>query len=186
MNLERMRQIAPRAMKGVLLGAVLLVSLGALFSGLLALFIVPAPNADTAVEVSGTLRQISPPHPEYGDLGIVMEGGPSYYVNRANEAPYFDWQRFQEEVRPGDKVTLTVVRPLAWRLWNSRGVPVRGPAAGVRTDSAIYMDPAIPAATWNAQATAAGNAVVLLLLLAFLLIIFGVLHSFQSAARIRR
>lgn len=140
---------------------VLAVLAGLLF-GTLSLFVVPAPSARTAVEVSGTLVSVSQPHPEYGDMEIVLDGGRSYYVNRANEVAYFAWQQMLSEVQPGDRVYLTIVRPLAWLLMgdeNANHLPV----AGVRTMQVVYMDPAIPADTWTAQAVFSWLAGILFL-----------------------
>lgn len=162
---------APRTKKALLIAAILLAALALLGSGLLALFVVPAPDANTAVEVSGRLISISPPHPQYGDLTINFVDGRSYYVNRADEIAYFAWQRLLQEVNPGDLVTLTVVRPLAWRLPGAGDAPAWGPVAGVRTASTVYMDPAI-AATWTAQAAFARSTAVFTLILAALTIIF--------------
>jgi hypothetical protein len=122
-----------------------------MFGGL-SLFVVPSPNASTAVEVSGALVSLSCPHPEYGDMGIVLDGGQSYYVNRADQIEYFAWERMLSDVRRGDTVYLTVVTPLAWRLMGGGDVQPL-PVAGVRTYSTVYMDPAISADTWTAQAT---------------------------------
>jgi hypothetical protein len=158
-------------LKALWIGAVLLLSAGLVVSVLLVLFVVPAPNPQTAVEVTGRLNRINPPHPHYGDLAINLVDGRHYYVNRADEVPYFEWQRLLEEVRPGDSVTLTVVQPLAWRLFGSGENPVKGPVAGVRSGSTVYMDPAIAARTWKAQSAAVRNTLLLIGLLALLNII---------------
>jgi hypothetical protein len=143
--------LAARVLRNILVAAILIVALTALFSALLALFVVPAPSPETAVEVSGYTQHLSHPHPEYGDLSIILQDGRRYYVNRANEIPYFAWQRLLAEVQRGDIVTLTVVRPLAWRLLDGAGIVTPGPVAGVRTNERIYMDPQIPSTTWSAQ-----------------------------------
>jgi hypothetical protein len=169
MDMEKETWLAPGAKIGLLAAVILLVSLAMLGNGLLALFVVPAPNANTVVAVSGHLKRFTPPHPEYGDLVITLEDGRSYYVNRADEVNYFAWERLLEEVTPGDVITLTVVRPLAWRLLGNSSAPRRGPVAGVQTDSRIYMDPAVSAATWTSQLTAVRNTYLLLALLVVLL-----------------
>jgi hypothetical protein len=118
--------------------------------GLLSLFVVPAPGARTAVEVSGTLVSVSQPQLGYGDMGIVLEDGRRYYVNRADEVEYFAWEEMLADVRAGDTIYLTVVPPLAWRLMGVEpGRPL--PVAGIRTAREVYMDPAISAETWTAQ-----------------------------------
>jgi hypothetical protein len=166
------KQVGTRIIDVLLIGAILMAGSGVVLSGLLALFVVPAPDANTAVEVSGRLQRISPPHPEYGDLTINLTDGRSFYVNRANEVAYFAWERLIEQVNPGDVLRLTVVRPLAWRLFGFLNAPGPGPVAGVRTEAAVYMDPAIPAATWTAQATYVRSAVLLLAVLLGLMAVF--------------
>lgn len=128
-----------------------LATLAFLMYALVALMVVPAPSAETAVEVSGKLAWFSRPHDSDGDLSIALDSGRSYYVNRVYEVEYFQWQRMLEEVRPGDTLHLTVVRPLAWRLGQQTVYPKHGPVAGVRSDTTVYMDPAIPAVQWTAQ-----------------------------------
>lgn len=142
----------------------MLAALTGLVFGVLSLFVVPAPSASTAVEVSGTLVSLSRPHPEYGDMGIVLDGGRSYYVNQANEVEYLAWEQMLSEVQPGDQVYLTVVTPLAWRLRGDKGAK-RLPVAGIRTANAVYMDPAVSADRWTAQATITNLAGVSLLTL---------------------
>lgn len=129
----------------------LAVAVGLSF-GLLAMFVVPAPNARSATDVADVLVSISRPSPEHGDMGIVLGNGRSYYINRANEIATFDWEKMLAEVQPGDKVYLTVVRPLAWRLLGDKA-PANLPVAGVWTDESIYMDPVASAITGTAQAT---------------------------------
>jgi hypothetical protein len=117
----------------------------------LSIIVVPAPTAGTATEVSGTLLSVSSPNPEYGDMGIVLDDGQSYYVNRATEVGYFAWEQMLSEVHPGDTLHLTAVAPLPWRWMGARhSQPL--PVAGVRTASTVYMNPAISADTWTAQA----------------------------------
>ncbi len=166
------KRVRTRLIYVLLIGAILMAGSGVVLGGLLALFVVPAPDANTAVEVSGRLQDISPPHPEYGDLTINLTDGRSFYVNRANEVAYFEWERLIQEVNPGDVLLLTVVRPLAWRLFGSLNASGPGPVAGVRTEAAVYMDPAIPAATWTAQATYVRSAVLLLAVLLGLIAVF--------------
>jgi hypothetical protein len=129
----------------------LAVFLGLMF-GALSLFVVPAPDANTAVEVSGTLVSLSPPHPEYGDFGIVLDRGRSYYVNRADQVEYFAWEQMLSDVHVGDTVYLTVVTPLITRLMGDRDRQ-HLPVAGIRTASEVYMDPAISADIWTARST---------------------------------
>jgi hypothetical protein len=119
--------------------------------GLLSLFVVPAPNARTAIEVSGTVASVSQPHPDYGDIGIVLEGGQSFYVNRADQVANIDWEQMLSDLHPGDMVYLTVVPPLAWQWMGEKEVR-QLPVAGIRTASVVYMDPAISAERWTAQA----------------------------------
>ena len=158
-------------LNGLWIGAILLLAAGIVASTLLALFVVPAPGPRTGTEVTGRLNRINPPHAQYGDLAINLADGRSFYVNRAEEVPEFEWQRLLDEVRPGDVVTLTVVRPLAWRLFGAGGEPGSGPVAGVRSGSTIYMDPAIAARTWTAQSTAVRNTLLLIGLLAALIVV---------------
>ena len=165
------KQIRTQIINVLLIGAILVAGAGVVLSGLLALFVVPAPDGDTAVEVSGRLQRISPPNARYGDLTINLTDGRSYYVNRVNEADYFEWERLIAQVDPGDVVTLTVVRPLAWRILGFLDKPGLGPVAGVRTDATVYMDPAIAAATWTAQATFVRSAFLLLTVLLVLIVV---------------
>jgi len=127
-----------------------LAAIAALMFGLLSLFTVPSPSANTAVEVSGVLLSISRPHPEYGDISIVLDNDRYYYINRANEIGGFDWEKMLSEVGPGDKVYLTAVTPLAWR-WMGNVQQGSGPVAGLRTDDTVYLDAAIAADSWTAQ-----------------------------------
>jgi hypothetical protein len=60
-------------------------------------------------------------------------------------------------VQPGDQVYLAVVTPLAWRLVGDKDVQ-HLPVAGVRTLNTVYMDPAMSAAAWTAQAVVSGLA----------------------------
>lgn len=146
----------------------LALSVGSVFLGL-SLFVVPAPTAEMAVEVSGTLLSVSPPHPEYGDMGIVLDGGRSYYVNRADEVEYFAWEQMLSDLHPGDTVYLTVVTPLIWR-WMGTGDSQHLPVAGVRTANTMYMDPSISADTWTAQSRFKAVAGLSLLLLGICLL----------------
>jgi hypothetical protein len=147
----------------------LLAALVGLIFVLLSLFVVPVPGASNSVEVSGALVSLSHPHPKYGDMGIVLDGGRSYHVNRADQVEYFAWQQMLSEVHPGDRVYLTVVTPLAWRLVGD-GSPQHLPVAGIRTASAVYMDPAISADTWTAQAVFSNVAIISLLILVICLL----------------
>ncbi len=131
---------------------VISIMLAGLF-GALMFMTVPAPNKDNSVTVTGSVTHLSQPHPEYGDLTIILDQGREYYVNRANEVAYFNWQQLLEEVRPGDTLYLTVVRPLAWRLFSRAKAPTSGPVAGIRSTTTTYMNPAISAATWTSQKT---------------------------------
>lgn len=139
------------ALKWIFRGILILALLSTGFFALLAIGTVPAPNERNTEVVSGRLTSISAPHPEYGDMGIVIEGG-YYYVNRANEVDYFEWEGLLAEVLPGDEIEVTVVRPLLWRWVNPTGGVNQGPLAGVRTTDKIYMDPTVAAQTWTAQA----------------------------------
>lgn len=147
----------------------LLAALVGLIFGILSLFVVPAPGASNSVEVSGTLVSLSRPSPEYGDMGIELDGGRSYYVNRADQVGYFAWEQMLSEVHPGDQVYLLVVTPLAWRLVGD-GVPEHLPVAGIRTAHVVYMDPAISADTWTAQAVFSSLAIIALLILVICLL----------------
>ena len=80
--------------------------------GLLEIFVVPAPSNRTSAEVTGILISMSRSHPDYGDIGIVLDNGQRYYINRADEVAYLNWERMLAEVKPGDEVKLTVVTPL--------------------------------------------------------------------------
>jgi hypothetical protein len=141
-----------------------LAAIATLMFGLLALFTVPSPSANTAFGVSGILVSISPPHPEYGDISIVLDGGRYYYINRANEIAGFDWEKMLSEVRPGDRVYLTAVTPLAWR-WMGDVQQGSGPVAGIRTDDTVYLDAAIAAGSWTAQKQFSGIAIISLFVL---------------------
>lgn len=125
-------------------------SLAFLGYSVLALGTVPAPSAETAIEVSGHVALITAPHPEYGDLHIFLEDGRQFYVNRASELSYFDWEGFLTEVQPGDEVRLTAVSTLADRWFSLGGALL--PVAGVETATKTYMDPAISAKDWTYQA----------------------------------
>jgi hypothetical protein len=128
----------------------LLAALSGFLFGVLALFVVPAPHADTALEVSGALVSISRPQPAYGDMGIVLDNEQSYYVNRAMAVGHFAWKQMLSDVSPGEQVHLTVVSPLAWRLMGTEDTK-HLPVAGIRTSEAVYMDPTISAELWTAQ-----------------------------------
>ena len=136
----------------------------ALIFGALSLFVVPAPDANTAVEVRGTVVALSAPHPEYGDIGIVLDQGRSYYVNRVDEVEYFAWEQMISDVHVGDTVYLTVVTPIISRLMDA-GDRQHLPVAGIRTANKVYMDPAISADKWTAQGTFKSVAGLSLLLL---------------------
>lgn len=135
----------------------------------LSLIVVPAPTTTTATEVSGTLLWASSPHPDYGDMGIVLDSGRRYYVNHAAEVGYFAWQQMLSEVHPGDTLYLTIVTPLLWR-WTGAPHNQPLPVAGIRTASTVYMDPAISAGTWTAQARFETAVVLSLLLLGLCLL----------------
>ncbi|HSL43153.1 MAG TPA: hypothetical protein VK897_06955 [Anaerolineales bacterium] len=142
------------------------------------LVIVPAPNAKTATQVTGTVACINPPHPTLGDMTILLEDGRQFYVNRANEVEYFAWERLLNEVEPGDTIQLTAVQ-----TWGERWIePGRGggytPLAGVRTDNVIYMDERISARTWRGGKPAQQTALQALVLMCLLSIpeMFGVLR----------
>jgi hypothetical protein len=122
----------------------------ALMFGILAFFVVPAPDDQTATEITGTLVSMSQPHPEYGDITIVLNNGKSYYINRANQVSHLDWRTMLAEVQPGYEVTLTAVTPLAWRMLPDKARTIQ-PVAGLRTADKVYMDPEIAAATWKVQ-----------------------------------
>ncbi len=163
-----------RIVRFLVVGLAVLVTL---MFGLLALFVVPSPNNQTAIEVAGVVKSISQPHPDYGDIGIVLENGNSFYINRANEVANLDWEKMLAEVQPGDKLYLTAVRPLIWRLLD-RDMSMNLPVAGVRTDETVYMDTAVASTTWTSQSQYSRMAVIsLLILLIFLLPDF--LHLFQ-------
>ena len=109
-------------------------------------------------------------------MTITLEDCRRFYVNRANEKEYFDWERLLHEVRPGDTIHLTAVQP-----WASREVePGQGitPLAGVRTDSVIYMDERIPARTWTAAKSVQQTALFAFAVTCMLLCpdMFGVLR----------
>ena len=110
---------------------------------------MPPPRPDTAVEISGRLVYLSPPHADYGDMSVVLDRGRHYYINRANEIDYLDWRQMLAELRPGTSVQLTVVRTLSSRLTQGASVPRNGPPAGLRTAERDYMDTAISAASWT-------------------------------------
>lgn len=121
-----------------------------LMFGVLVFFVVPAPNNQTAMEITGALVSMSQPHPEHGDITIILDNGKRYYINRANEVAHLDWEAMLAEVQPGDEVTLTVVTPLAWRLVSDEAKTIQ-PIAGLRTADKIYLDSEITATTWNSQ-----------------------------------
>lgn len=125
-------------------------SIALLFHGLLAIGTVPAPNARNSEEVTGKLLSASLPHPDFGDMSIILDNGRRFYVNRANEVDHFAWEEFLAETQPGDEVTLTTVNTLAKR-WVGIGGSV-SPLAGIQTPEKVYMDPAVAARTWLSQA----------------------------------
>jgi hypothetical protein len=120
-----------------------------LIFGVLTLFTVPRPSDRTAMEVTGMVTSIATPHPDYGDLNLVLAGDRKFYVNRANELNYFAWEQFLFEVHPGDTVHLMVVPSWISRYFDSGSTAQ--PVAGVWTAGKMYMDPAVSAATWAAQ-----------------------------------
>lgn len=136
-------QIA-NALRKVAIG---LVAAAAFMFFILSVSIVPAPTPRNSTVITGKVARISPPDPELGDMLITLEDGRRFYVNRANEKEYFAWQRLLQEVQPGDTIHLTAVEPWASRALES-GYSA-SPLAGVRTDSVVYMDEAIPARTWT-------------------------------------
>ena len=138
----------------------LFAALVVLFFGFLAVMIVPAPNANSAFEVTGQLASISQPVAEGDDLQITLRDGRNFYVNRANEISHFDWQQMQKDVQVGDTIHLTVVKPLAWQLTTGTAAPQRGPVAGITTDDTVYLDATIAAQTWTAQMGAVQNTLI--------------------------
>lgn len=152
--------------------------LAVLCFGLLTLFAVPAPNAQTATEVSGSVVSIGQPDPETGDLPIVLDGNRQYYVNRVEEAPHFAWQHLVAEVRPGDKLFLTVSTPLAWRLVHGLSVH-SGTIAGIRTTTTVYMNPELSAESWTTQAQASSLTTLALMIL-------GICLSLTRVDRVKR
>lgn len=157
-------------MKLLYVGILVCIGLALLFFGVLSLMIVPAPNADTAFAVSGTVKLISDPHPAYGDMTITFTDGRRYYVNRANELTYFAWEQLLQDVQVGDTLYLTVVKPKAWQLVTGDEPPMRGPVAGVWTDSTVYLDTGIPAETWRSQATAVRSTIIVFVIFIILLL----------------
>ena len=125
-------------------------AIAALIFGLLFFFVVPAPSKRTAIEVSGILVSMSRPHPDDGDIGIVLDNGQRYYINRVDEISYLDWEKMLAEVQPGMEIHLTVVKPLAWRLL-AKDTTTSLPVAGLRTADTVYMDTGIAAVTWDSQ-----------------------------------
>ena len=146
-----------------------LAALAVLLFGVLALFVVPAPKAGAALEISGSVESISRPHPKYGDIGILLEAGGRYYINRADEIPYLDWEKMLSELKPGDEIQLTVVKPLAWH-WLGDDTVAPMPVAGLRSGNIVYMDAAISAQTWTAQANFSQMAILSLLVLVLCLL----------------
>jgi hypothetical protein len=125
-------------------------AIATLMFGILAFFVVPAPDNRTATEVTGILASMSRPHPEYGDISIVLDNGERYYINRANEIAYLDWEAMLAEVQPGDEVTLIAVKPLVWRILPDEARSIQ-PIAGLRTQDKVYMNAEIAATTWDSQ-----------------------------------
>jgi hypothetical protein len=152
--------------------------LAVLVFGVLTLFAVPAPNAQTAIEVSGTVISLGRPDPDTGDLPIVLDGNRHYYVNRVEEAAYFPWEQLLAEVRPGDRLILTVATPLAWRLVSGLSVH-SGTIAGIRTTTSVYMDPELSAQSWTTQAQASS-------LTTLALIVLGICLSPTLVNRVKR
>ena len=158
-----MRQYARQALilvRAIVAGLAATICLMFLF---LCLMAVPAPNPDTATPITGTVARITEPHPDYGDMSIILQDGRRFYVNRANEVEYFAWKRLLDEVRAGDRIHLTAVEPLAWRLWSPQD-PGRSsaftPVAGVRTSTVVYMDERISARTWSTVTEAQQMALI--------------------------
>ncbi|MDJ0752291.1 MAG: hypothetical protein QNJ45_02150 [Ardenticatenaceae bacterium] len=149
-------------------GLILLTGFAVFFFGLLALGTVPAPSTRTATVVTGELVRATEPHPDYGDMSIILDGGRIFYVNRANELDYFDWRGFLNDVQPGEQVTLTAVDTLARRLVGFGG-EVR-PVAGVQTVEKIYMDPAVSADRWVYQGRFMANSIIAVGILLLLLL----------------
>jgi hypothetical protein len=85
-------------------------------------------------------------------MGIVLDNGRSYYVNRAVQVEYFSWQEMLKEVKPGDQIHLTVAVPLVRRILGHRNTTFL-PVAGIQTEDRLYMDPSVSAERWPAQTT---------------------------------
>lgn len=114
--------------------------------------IVPAPTPGNSRVITGKVASISPPDPELGDMLFTLEDGRQFYVNRADEVEYFQWERLLQDVQPGDTIHLTAVQTWADALAfaaNEPGLYGATPLAGVRTDTVVYMDDEIPARTWT-------------------------------------
>ena len=142
-------------------GSGILFGLIGLMFAVLTLFVVPAPGSGTAFEVSGRLVSLSYPHPSSGDINIRLDNGRRYYINRVNETSVA-WEKMLLAAQPGSEVHLTAVLPFARRLVG--GSPHTGlPVAGLQIDDVVYMDPAIAAVTWTAQARFRQIAGILLL-----------------------
>ena len=171
MNYSENSPTAKQNVKVIYLCLVALFALIVLFFAFLAAMIVPAPSSSNAFTVSGQVARITAPHPQHGDLTIILEDGRSYYVNRAHDVPYFAWEQLLDEVKPGDTIHLTVVKPLAWRLLTGTTPPNNGPVAGVWTDEVVYMNANIPAETWTAQTEMVRNFQIALLILALVMVV---------------
>jgi len=150
-----------RALRFFRWGSGLLFGLVGLMFAILTLLVVPAPGAGTAFEVSGRLVSLSYPHPVSGDVNIQLGDGRRYYINRVNQAPV-DWEKMLLAAQPGSEVRLTAVIPLARRLVGG-GTQTGLPVAGLQIDDVVYLDPAIAAVTWTAQARFRRIAGILLL-----------------------
>jgi hypothetical protein len=120
-------------------------------SGTLALFLVPAPSANSSFEASGSLKSVSRPLAPHDDMGIVLECGRSYYVNRAIQVEHFAWQDLLKDAKPGDQIHLTVAVPLVWRMLGHKNTTLL-PVVGIQTEERLYMDPSVSAERWSAQA----------------------------------
>ena len=179
---EKSANSYPKGAKIVYFAVLIFVTLTLLFFGFMAMMIVPAPNANSAFEVTGQVAAISEPIAEGDDLQITLLDGRTFYVNRANEISYFDWQQLREEVQAGDTIHLTVVKPIAWQLSTGDAEPQRGPVAGIWTDDTVYMDTTIPAETWTAQAGAMQNTFISFAI--FMVLLLGAI-AFRGYGRLQ-
>ena len=80
---------------------VMISLLVALLDRTLSFMVVPAPRADYAKEVSGTVNSIRQPYHESSDLTIILDDGQSYYINRASGTDNLVWEQRLAQVEPG-------------------------------------------------------------------------------------